>query len=213
MKDLREVLRNDSLTHSSPMSTITSRLGVSWRPLLSQHSRPQATVVITDVRITLRFATFPPQPCAYRKPSSVNCSICTTIKFGHLARLKYGATFHLFCMACATCHRQDINKADVISFGQIPYFLHEIGIANPGPTTYVAATSEEAIPEIKQPEVVIVHDWEKGLQQAQRQVLAFPFESIWFGTLKKNNVNTIFKSKFGGQIWAAAKAGQSNQTQ
>ncbi|KAH6601458.1 hypothetical protein BASA50_001601 [Batrachochytrium salamandrivorans] len=61
----------------------------------------------------------------------------------NLARLKHGAT-----SSCSSAwralqsHREDINKADVISFGQIPYFLHEIEIANPGSTTYVAATSE-----------------------------------------------------------------------
>ncbi|KAH6560956.1 hypothetical protein BASA60_000178 [Batrachochytrium salamandrivorans] len=61
----------------------------------------------------------------------------------NLARLKYGATFsYSSAWRALQFHRQDINKADVISFGQIPYFLHEIEIANPGSTTYVAATSE-----------------------------------------------------------------------
>ncbi|KAH6583290.1 hypothetical protein BASA60_001514 [Batrachochytrium salamandrivorans] len=131
----------------------------------------------------------------------------------NLARLKHGATFsYSSAWRALQCHRQDINKADVISFGQIPYFLHEIEIANSGSTTYVAATSEaETIPEIKQPGVVIVHDWEKGLQQAQRQVLSFPFESICVWHLEKN-VNTIFKSKFGGHIWAAAKASSQANT-
>ncbi|KAH6581233.1 hypothetical protein BASA60_002510 [Batrachochytrium salamandrivorans] len=172
----------------------------------------------------------------------------------NLACLKHGATSsYSSAWRALQCHRQDINKADVISFGQIPYFLHGIEIANSGSTTYVTATSEgifdngflclgpmrnafnqcrpmlivdachikskyggvimaasahdvETIPEIKQPKVVIVHDREKGLQQAQRQILSFPFESICVWYLEKN-VNTIFKSKFGGQIWAAAKAG------
>ncbi|KAH6589119.1 hypothetical protein BASA50_010285 [Batrachochytrium salamandrivorans] len=110
----------------------------------------------------------------------------------NLARLKHGATFsYSSAWRALQCHRQDINKADVISFGQIPYFLHEIEIANSGSTTYVAATSEETIPEIKQPGVVIVHDWEKGLQQAQRQVLSFPFESICVWHLEKERQYNI----------------------
>ncbi|KAH6564474.1 hypothetical protein BASA50_005967 [Batrachochytrium salamandrivorans] len=61
----------------------------------------------------------------------------------NLARLKHGVTFlYSFAWRALQCHRQDISKADVISFGQIPYFLHGIEIANPGSTTYVAATSE-----------------------------------------------------------------------
>ncbi|KAH6566275.1 hypothetical protein BASA60_009549 [Batrachochytrium salamandrivorans] len=62
----------------------------------------------------------------------------------NLARLKHGATsLYSSAWRALQCHRQDISKADVISFGQIPYFLHEIEIANSGSTTYVAATSEE----------------------------------------------------------------------
>ncbi|KAH6599241.1 hypothetical protein BASA50_003184 [Batrachochytrium salamandrivorans] len=61
----------------------------------------------------------------------------------NLACLKYGATFsYSSAWRALQCHRQDINKANVISFGQIPYFLHEIEIANLDSTTYVAATSE-----------------------------------------------------------------------
>ncbi|KAH9252765.1 hypothetical protein BASA81_009275 [Batrachochytrium salamandrivorans] len=69
----------------------------------------------------------------YVRPSSL----------ANLACLKHGATFsYSFAWRALQSHRQDISKADVISFGQIPYFLHEIEIANPGSTTYVAATSE-----------------------------------------------------------------------
>ncbi|KAH6571097.1 hypothetical protein BASA62_004050 [Batrachochytrium salamandrivorans] len=47
----------------------------------------------------------------------------------------------------------------------------------------------ETIPETKQPEVVIVHDWEKGLQQAQRQALPFFVSSPYvFGTLKRTSI-------------------------
>ncbi|KAH6569898.1 hypothetical protein BASA60_008095 [Batrachochytrium salamandrivorans] len=163
------------------MSTVTSRPEYLSIRCYSKRSQPQATVVITD---------------------------CEFVLLVDLARLKHGATSsYSSAWRALQSHRQDINKADVISFGQIPYFLHEIEIANPGSTTYVAVTSKaEIIPEIKQPEVVIVHNWEKGLQQAQRQVLPFSFESICVWHLEKN-VNTIFKFKFGGQIWAAAKAG------
>ncbi|KAH9265004.1 hypothetical protein BASA83_011520 [Batrachochytrium salamandrivorans] len=99
------------------------------------------------------------------------------------------------------------QQSDVISFSQIPYFLHEIDeIANSGSTTYVAATSEETIPEIKQPEVVIVHDRrERSSNKLRDKFSHFRSSPYVFGTSKKN-VNTIFKSKFGGQIWAAAKA-------
>ncbi|KAH6561535.1 hypothetical protein BASA60_011461 [Batrachochytrium salamandrivorans] len=66
----------------------------------------------------------------------------------NLARLKHGATSsYSSAWRALQCHRQDINKADVISFGQIPYFLHEIEIANPGSTTYVAATYVAATSE------------------------------------------------------------------
>ncbi|KAH9265704.1 hypothetical protein BASA83_010992 [Batrachochytrium salamandrivorans] len=61
----------------------------------------------------------------------------------NLACLKHGATSsYSSAWRALQCHRQDINKADVISFGQIPYFLHGIEIANSGSTTYVTATSE-----------------------------------------------------------------------
>ncbi|KAH6601265.1 hypothetical protein BASA61_002035 [Batrachochytrium salamandrivorans] len=60
-----------------------------------------------------------------------------------LLALKHGATFsYSSAWRALQCHCQDISKADVISFGQIPYFLHEIEIANPGSTAYAAATSE-----------------------------------------------------------------------
>ncbi|KAH6562308.1 hypothetical protein BASA50_004262 [Batrachochytrium salamandrivorans] len=61
----------------------------------------------------------------------------------NLSRLKHGVTFsYSSAWRALQCHRQDISKADVISFGKIPYFLHEIEIPNPGSTTYVAATSK-----------------------------------------------------------------------
>ncbi|KAH9244324.1 hypothetical protein BASA81_018274 [Batrachochytrium salamandrivorans] len=62
----------------------------------------------------------------------------------NLARLKHGVDlFIFFCMACDSNVIFKISaKRTVISFGQIPYSLHEIEIANPGSTTYVAATSE-----------------------------------------------------------------------
>ncbi|KAH6601447.1 hypothetical protein BASA50_001590 [Batrachochytrium salamandrivorans] len=66
----------------------------------------------------------------------------------NLARLKHGATSsYSSAWRALQCHREDINKANVISFGQIPYFLHEIEIANPGSTTYVAATYVAATSE------------------------------------------------------------------
>ncbi|KAH6583297.1 hypothetical protein BASA61_008079 [Batrachochytrium salamandrivorans] len=195
IKDLREVLRNDSMTHSSPMATITSRPEYLGVRCYSKRDCPEVRNISTSamrLQATKVLSTVP----NVRPSSLIN-----------LARLKHGVTFsYSFAWCTLQCHCQDINKADVISFGQIPYFLHEIEIANPGSTTYVAATSEETIPEIKQPGIVIVHDREKGPQQAQKQILPFLFKSICVWHLE-NNVNTIFKSKFGGQIWAAAKAG------
>ncbi|KAH6572084.1 hypothetical protein BASA60_006856 [Batrachochytrium salamandrivorans] len=77
----------------------------------------------------------------------------------NLARLKHGVAYsYSSAWRALQCHRQDINKADVISFGQIPYFLHEIEIANSGSTTYVAATSEaKPFQRSSSQDVFIVH--------------------------------------------------------
>ncbi|KAH9244173.1 hypothetical protein BASA81_016739 [Batrachochytrium salamandrivorans] len=48
MKDLREVLKSYSMTHSSPMATITSRPEYLSIRCYSKRSQPQETVVITD---------------------------------------------------------------------------------------------------------------------------------------------------------------------
>ncbi|KAH9262632.1 hypothetical protein BASA83_013760 [Batrachochytrium salamandrivorans] len=97
----------------------------------------------------------------------------------NLSRLKHGVTFsYSSAWRALQCHRQDISKADVISFGKIPYFLHEIEIVQSWLNNLCCSNLKEAIPEIKQPGVVIVHDREKDLQQAQKQVLPFSFESI-----------------------------------
>ncbi|KAH9265037.1 hypothetical protein BASA83_011462 [Batrachochytrium salamandrivorans] len=80
----------------------------------------------------------------YRQPRFVNCfHMYRPSSLVNLARLKYGASFsYFFAWRALQCHRQDINKGgrDII-WRKFRYFLHEIGIANPGPTTYVAATS------------------------------------------------------------------------
>ncbi|KAH6568694.1 hypothetical protein BASA60_008521 [Batrachochytrium salamandrivorans] len=138
MKDLCKVFRNDSLTHSSPMSTITSRLEYLGVCCYSQRSQstdyPEVRNISTSamrLQTTEVLSTVP-----YVRPSSL----------ANLACLKHGATFsYSFAWRALQSHRQDISKADVISFGQIPYFLHEIEIANPGSTTYVAATSEACL--------------------------------------------------------------------
>jgi hypothetical protein len=62
-----------------------------------------------------------------------------------------------------------------------------------------------AIPDVDQPGITVMHDREKGLHQAQTQLLPLSHESICVWHLEKN-VNAIFKSKFNGRIWAAAKA-------
>ncbi|KAH6593516.1 hypothetical protein BASA50_007326 [Batrachochytrium salamandrivorans] len=48
--------------------------------------------------------------------------------------------------------------------------------------------------------------WRKVSNKLRDKFSHFRSSPYVFGTSKKN-VNTIFKSKFGGQIWAAAKAG------
>jgi zinc finger SWIM domain-containing protein 3 len=53
--------------------------------------------------------------------------------------------------------------------------------------------------------VTIMHDREKGLLSAQICALPDTHESICVFHLEKN-VNALFKSKFGGKIWEAAKA-------
>ncbi|KAH9271216.1 hypothetical protein BASA83_006536 [Batrachochytrium salamandrivorans] len=80
-----------------------------------------------------------------------------------------------------------------------------------GGVIMAASVHDETIPEIKQPEAVIVHDWEKGLQQTQKQALRI-FVRVHMCLAPRKKRNTIFKSKFGGQIWAAAKAAVKSST-
>ncbi|KAH6599236.1 hypothetical protein BASA50_003179 [Batrachochytrium salamandrivorans] len=63
----------------------------------------------------------------------------------------------------------------------------------------------ETIPEIKQPELSLFMTGRKASNKLRDKFSHFRSSPYVFGTSKKN-VNTIFKSKFGGQIWAAAKA-------
>ncbi|KAH6591556.1 hypothetical protein BASA50_008631 [Batrachochytrium salamandrivorans] len=123
----------------------------------------------------------------------------------NLARLKHGVTF-LYSSAwrALQCHRQDISKADVISFGKIPYFLHGIEIANPGSTTYVAVTSEAS-----------AHDGDNHIIPIAIGLYDIDNELNWkhfflklaetIPEIKQPKFVIIFKSKFGGHIWAAAK--------
>ncbi|KAH6600994.1 hypothetical protein BASA50_001888 [Batrachochytrium salamandrivorans] len=108
----------DSLVYISKLQLEHSLDCPKVRNISTSAMRLQATEVLSTV--------------PYVRPSSLV----------DLARLKNGVTSsYSSARRALQCHRQDINKADVISFGQIPYFLHEIEIANPGLTTYVAATS------------------------------------------------------------------------
>ncbi|KAH6580695.1 hypothetical protein BASA60_002766 [Batrachochytrium salamandrivorans] len=109
------------------MSTITSRLEYLVSVVIRTRSRSQATIVTTDCEfvITPRFATSVPHHTPTGNRGSVNRSICTTIKCGQPGALKHGVTFsYSSAWRALQCHCQDISKADVISFGQIPYFLH-----------------------------------------------------------------------------------------
>ncbi|KAH6588972.1 hypothetical protein BASA50_010392 [Batrachochytrium salamandrivorans] len=150
------------------MSTITSRLEYLGVRCYSKRSQPQETVVITDCefvvnankrkdslvyisKLQLEHSLDCPEvrnisTSAMRLQTTEVLSTVPNVRpssLVNLARLKHGATSsYSSAWRALQCHRQDINKADVISFGQIPYFLHEIEIANPGSTTYVAATSE-----------------------------------------------------------------------
>ncbi|KAH6564375.1 hypothetical protein BASA50_003944 [Batrachochytrium salamandrivorans] len=151
------------MTHSSPMPTITSRPEYLGVRCYSQHNRPRATVVITDCEFVVNANKRKDSPVYMSKlqlEHSLDCPEIRNISTSamrlqatevlstvpnvrpssliNLARLKHGVTFsYSSAWRALQCHRQDINKADVISFGQIPYFLHEIEIeiANSGSTT------------------------------------------------------------------------------
>ncbi|KAH6595328.1 hypothetical protein BASA61_003824 [Batrachochytrium salamandrivorans] len=150
MKDLCKVLKNDSMAHSSPMTTITSQPENTLASIVIQSVvSPQTTVVITDCE--LEHSLDCPEvrnisTSAMRLQATEVLSTVPNVRpssLVNLARLKHGvACSYSSAWRAMQCYRQDISKADVISFGQIPYFLHEIEIANPGSTTYVAATSE-----------------------------------------------------------------------
>ncbi|KAH6594105.1 hypothetical protein BASA61_004094 [Batrachochytrium salamandrivorans] len=143
------------------MSTITSRLEYLGVRCYSKRSRSQATIVTTDCEFVVN-ANKRKNSLVYISKLQLEHSldypeirnICTsTIRLQatevlstvpyvrpssvvNLARLKHGVTFsYSSAWRALQCHCQDISKADVISFGQIPYFLHEIEIANSGSTT------------------------------------------------------------------------------
>ncbi|KAH9250119.1 hypothetical protein BASA81_012071 [Batrachochytrium salamandrivorans] len=251
------------------MATITSRLEYLSIRCYSKRSQPQTTVVITDCEFVVN-ANKRKDSLVYisklQLEHSLDCpkvrnistsamrlqatEVLSTVpnvrpsSLVDLARLKHGVTSsYSFAWRALQSHRQDINKADVISFGQIPYFLHEIEIANPGLTTYVAAISEgifdnaflclgpmrnafnhcqpmlivdachikskyggKSFQISSNQELLLFMTERKASNKLRDKFSHFRSSPYAFGTSKKN-VNTIFKSKFGGQIWAAEKAG------
>ncbi|KAH6565023.1 hypothetical protein BASA62_007582 [Batrachochytrium salamandrivorans] len=152
------------------MSTITSRLEYLGVRCYSKRSRSQATIVTTDCEFVVN-ANKRKNSLVYISKLQLEHSldypeirnICTsTIRLQatevlstvpyvrpssvvNLARLKHGVTFsYSSAWRALQCHCQDISKADVISFGQIPYFLHEIENANSGSTTLACWVSHSA---------------------------------------------------------------------
>ncbi|KAH6596500.1 hypothetical protein BASA50_005075 [Batrachochytrium salamandrivorans] len=216
------------MTHSSPMATITSRpeyLGVRCyskrdcpkvRSISTSAMRLQATEVLSTVPNV--------------RPSSLI----------NLACLKHGVTSsYSSAWRALQSHRQDINKADVMSFGQIPYPLHEIEIANSGSTTYVAATSEGIFDNAFlclgpmrnafnhcRPMLIVdachikskyggvimaasAHDGDNHIIPIAIGLYNIENEMNWkhFFLKLAEAIPEIKQPKFGGQIWAAAKAG------
>jgi zinc finger SWIM domain-containing protein 3 len=83
-----------------------------------------------------------------------------------------------------------------------------VGIAeveNESNWTYFLCQLSISIPEIMNEGLVVMHDREKGLQNAQFAVLPNSYQSICVFHLEKN-LNARFKSKFQGKVWSAAKA-------
>ncbi|KAH9273261.1 hypothetical protein BASA83_004553 [Batrachochytrium salamandrivorans] len=158
----------------------------------------------------------------------------------NLACLKHGVTSsYSSAWRALQSHRQDINKADVMSFGQIPYPLHEIEIANSGSTTYVAATSEGIFDNAFlclgpmrnafnhcRPMLIVdachikskyggvimaasAHDGDNHIIPIAIGLYNIENEMNWkhFFLKLAEAIPEIKQPKFGGQIWAAAKAG------
>jgi MULE transposase domain len=87
----------------------------------------------------------------------------------------------------------------------VPLAMELAEIENENHWLYFIMMLSTAIPEINEEGMVVMHDREKGLHNAQLAVLQRTHESICFFHSEKN-VNSRFKSKFQGKIWAAAKA-------
>jgi hypothetical protein len=68
-----------------------------------------------------------------------------------------------------------------------------------------------AIPEIKRKGIIVMHDMEKGLYNAQVAILPNSLESICVFHLEKN-VYSKYKSKFKGKIWAVTAAKAFNES-
>jgi zinc finger SWIM domain-containing protein 3 len=87
----------------------------------------------------------------------------------------------------------------------IPLAIALAAIENEENWRYFFEMLRGAIPDVLKPGMVVMHDREKGLHNAQTQLLPESHESVCVWHLEKN-VLTVFKSKFSGKIWAAAKA-------
>lgn len=87
----------------------------------------------------------------------------------------------------------------------VPLAIGIADIENEDNWTYFLRQLRSAMPELGNPGMAVVHDREKGLHNAKTSVLPSSHESVCVFHLEKN-VNALFKSKFLGNIWAAAKA-------
>jgi zinc finger SWIM domain-containing protein 3 len=87
----------------------------------------------------------------------------------------------------------------------LPLALAIAEVENESNWTFFFRKLGAAIPCIKNRSITLMHDREKGLLAAQVSTLPDTYESVCVFHLEKN-VNSIFKSKFNGKIWAAAKA-------
>lgn len=87
----------------------------------------------------------------------------------------------------------------------IPLATSIVSIENEDNWSYFLRNLIKAIPGINSNQVILMHDREKGLSKAQSLIVPNSYELVCVFHLEKN-VNFIFKSKFSGYIWNAAKS-------
>jgi len=87
----------------------------------------------------------------------------------------------------------------------VPLAFAIVEIENMENWKYFLVNLRISISQLGEQGIVLMHDREKGLHEAQSSILPTSYKSICVFHLEKN-VNSTFKSKFQGKIWAAAKA-------